>query len=43
VHARLDAGGKIDGDRFAIDGTSVRAHRAAAGAGEENRDRQRAA
>jgi transposase len=43
LHARLDAGGGIDWDLFAIDGTSVRASRSAAGAGGENRDRRRAA
>jgi transposase len=43
LHARLDAGGQIDWDLFAIDGTSVRASRSAAGAGGENRDRHRAA
>jgi transposase len=32
LHARLDAAGKIDWDLFCIDGSSVRASRAAAGA-----------
>jgi transposase len=32
IHARLDAAGKIDWDLFCIDGSSIRASRAAAGA-----------
>jgi transposase len=42
LQARLDADGQIDWELFAIDGTSVRAGRAAAGAGGENRARRRA-